>query len=198
MARGATAEVLTRLSTRSMLAGITSAMIQYLPFPALVDGGRSMALGGVQLTIRRTMTAVAVALTLASCLILGEGCSREGATRRARPGVAEPRPGSGERPTIAEAKEALLALLRSNRPPNLRVDTEELSRQAHKPAATGGTSTWGPILIDLSAKTYAFSVTYAAGSRRPCTWTYQGEFEFQHGRWVALAPRLISQALGLG
>jgi hypothetical protein len=104
-------------------------------------------------------------------------------------------PDSKGRPSIAEAKEALLALLRSNMPPNLRLDTEVLSRQAETPDGTSGAFSWGPLFIELSAKTYAYWITYSSRSR-PCTWHYQGDFEFRQGHWVALAPRVLSYALG--
>jgi hypothetical protein len=55
---------------------------------------------------------------------------------------------------------------------------------------------WGPFFVDLPARTYAYSIVYGAGTGRACTWAYEGVFEFQQGRWVALTPRLVNQALG--
>src|SRR4051812_10709963 len=69
------------------------------------------------------------------------------------------------------------------------------SRPADKPDGTSGAFSWEPFLIDMSANSYDYQVIYSPRAR-PCTWRYQGDFEFQQGHWAALAPRVLSYTLG--
>ncbi len=86
--------------------------------------------------------------------------------------------------------------IQSNRPKDLRVDPDDLFRQAHGPVSSSGEVNWEPFAMDLSTKSYRFVVIYFGGPSRSCTWTYQGKFQLQRGRWVALPPVVISQVSG--
>ena len=120
-----------------------------------------------------------IAPILACFLLLAGGCSRLGSG------------GVQRELTADEAKGALLALLRTDRPKDLSVDPEQLSQQRGVFVTEGGLS-WGPLYIDLAKKTYSYSVVYG-----PCTWGYLGQFELRQGHWVALAPRILYQAKGM-
>jgi hypothetical protein len=120
-----------------------------------------------------------IALILACFLLLAGGCSRLGSGGLQRELTAD------------EAKVALLALLGTDRPKDLSVDTEELSQRPGVFVTEGGLS-WGPLYIDLAKKTYSYSVVYGR-----CTWGYEGQFDLRQGRWVALAPRILYQAKGM-
>jgi len=121
-----------------------------------------------------------ISLILACFLLLAGGCSRLGSGGLQRELTAD------------KAKVALLALLQTNRPEDLSVDTEKLSQQPGEFTARSGGLSWGPLYIDLAKKTYSYSAVHG-----PCTWGYQGQFELQQGRWVALAPRVLYQAKGM-
>ena len=115
----------------------------------------------------------AIALILACFLLLAGGCSRLGS-------------GGSQRELTADgAKVALLELLRTNRPKDLSVDTEQLSQRAAEFTAGPDGLFWGPFYIDLVEKTYRYALVYG-----PCTWGFQGQFELRQGRWVALAPKV--------
>jgi hypothetical protein len=86
-------------------------------------------------------------------------------------------------PTIVQAKDALLGLLRSRRLLELSsVDPDRLSQRVEGSRADG-TWDWGPFTVCLSARTYEY---WLASPK--CTRNVTGRLESQAGRWVALPP----------
>ncbi|OWK41105.1 hypothetical protein FRUB_04997 [Fimbriiglobus ruber] len=57
-----------------------------------------------------------------------------------------------------------------------------------------GSPSWGPFTFHLKTQEYAYSRTFGRPPR-VCRWEYRGGFELRTGRWVALPPRVESQAL---
>jgi hypothetical protein len=136
----------------------------------------------MRFTMRRMKTGGAVGLMLASCLILGEGCDQRGAREAVHLGVNGSQQVAAPRPTIDEAKQALLTWLRFTGTKQLvRTDAEELSRRAEEPAGRDGTWQWGPFLIDLPGNRF----TYIISRGKRCSPEYGGRFEVRGGLWVA-------------
>jgi len=92
-----------------------------------------------------------VFIALLACVLLTARCTRPGA------GEAQPR-GQGidtsqTEPTPADAEEALLTLLTTGRPMDLRVEAEHPSREPHRLATEKDVNPWGQLTVDLAAKT---------------------------------------------
>jgi hypothetical protein len=122
-----------------------------------------MRLPRVRFTIWRMLIGVALLAVLMACF--------QGVVR--------------QRLTVVQAREALLALLRSGRVEDLRqLDQQGLSRQAERPAGPGGTWYWGPFLINLPERSYSYQITYG----RRCALISVGRFEARYGRWIAHPP----------
>ncbi len=93
----------------------------------------------------------------------------------------------------AAAKSALLELIRT-KPDGLKWASHTELSEAAVVDNGKGMAWFGPFYLDLNARTYDFRVEY--GQQRVCTWFYQGSFDINNGKWAALPPRLLSQALG--
>jgi hypothetical protein len=87
-----------------------------------------------------------------------------------------------DQPSISEAKEALLALIRSGGARDLRISPDELSRRPQWPRGAAGAWSWGPFKIDLPGKTYGYTLFYSP----KCALEISGRFERGQGRWVAI------------
>ena len=89
-------------------------------------------------------------------LLPDESWPAAGTEVNSQPGGAVPMQGPHGTPSMSEAKEALLAVLRSGGMRDLSsVTPDKLSRQAEEPVGDG-TWQWGPFSIDLSTKTYSY------------------------------------------
>jgi hypothetical protein len=108
-----------------------------------------------------------------------------GTEETSQPGGAVPVQGPHATPSVSEAKEALLAVLRSDGLRDLSfVSPDKLGRQAEEPAGNG-TWHWGPFNIDLSTKTYRYTILYGPGPIHKCALEFGGRFESRQGRWIA-------------
>jgi hypothetical protein len=108
-----------------------------------------------------------------------------GTQETSQEGGAGPMQGPHGTPSVSEAKEALLAVLRSGGLRDLSfVSPDKLGRQAEEPVGDG-TWQWGPFSIDLSAKTYRYTIQYGPGPIHKCALEYWGRFESRQGRWIA-------------
>jgi hypothetical protein len=130
------------------------------------------------------MMGLAASLMLTCCQIHAGGCSQQGSREDVHLGKKGAQHDSDGRPTITEAKEALLAALKSKEMADLSwVDPVELIQQAERPAGTDGTLHWGPFRINLRDKTFSYTVVY--GPDRKCAITTAGHFVAKWGRWTA-------------
>jgi hypothetical protein len=96
--------------------------------------------------------------------------------------------------TAERARAALIELVRSPEPGELK--DFPLERFAGDGVEGGAESpSWGPFSLHLTAREYSYTRTFGQPPR-VCRWQYRGGFELRAGRWVALPPRVESQALG--
>jgi hypothetical protein len=96
--------------------------------------------------------------------------------------------------TAEQARVALIELIRSPEPGELK--DFPLERFVGAGVEGGADSpSWGPFSLHLRERVYTYSRTFGQPPR-VCRWECRGEFELRAGRWVALAPRVESQALG--
>jgi hypothetical protein len=89
--------------------------------------------------------------------------------------------------TGADAKDALLELIRSKPKGMGWADPVKLSKEAVVYDTATDTGSFGPLDLDFARRTYAFTILY--GGTRGCALRYQGSFQLRQGRWVALPPR---------
>jgi hypothetical protein len=94
-----------------------------------------------------------------------------------------------------DAKVAMLELIQSNPQKFTGLDADELSEEGFKGGWFGEPTTWGPFKVNLKDKTYEYWKRYGSSTSRVCTEHGIGEFKWQDGRWIALAPK-VSWALG--
>lgn len=108
-----------------------------------------------------------------------------GTEETSQQGWAVPMQAAHATPSVSEAKEALLAVLRSGEMRDLSsVSPDKLSRQAEEPVGDG-TWHWGPFSIDLSTKTYRYTNHYGPGPIPKCALEFWGKLESRQGRWIA-------------
>jgi hypothetical protein len=120
-------------------------------------------------------------------LLPDESRPAAGTEESSQPGGAVPMQGPHGTPSAAEAKEALLAVLRSGGLRDLSsVSPDKLSRQAEEPVGDG-TWQWGPFTIVLSTKSYRYTIHYGPGPIPKCALEFEGKLESRHGRWIAAA-----------
>jgi hypothetical protein len=96
--------------------------------------------------------------------------------------------------TAERARAALIELIRSPDPGALK--DFPLGRFVGDGVEGGAESpSWGPFSLHLKEREYTYSRAFGPPPR-VCRWEYRGRFELRAGRWVALPPRVESQALG--
>jgi hypothetical protein len=96
--------------------------------------------------------------------------------------------------TAERARTALIELIRSPEPGELK--DFPLERFASDGVESGPTSSsWGPFSLHLTEREYSYARAFGEPPR-VCRWRYRGSFELRGGQWVALPPRIESQALG--
>jgi hypothetical protein len=97
--------------------------------------------------------------------------------------------------TAKLAKEALLEGMRSKELP--RFDADEWAKVPVQEAENGWYDFGGVFRINPSTKKYTM-VIRPPPDVRACTFTFEGEFVLQRGRWLAGSAKVISSALGGG
>ncbi len=113
-----------------------------------------------------------------------------------REAVAEPAESEPPQLTAEVAQAALQALLKSPEAGELKEIPERcFVGAALKVDEEHGEAQWGPFQLGLDGKWYTYTLAYGSPPR-VCTWFYRGEFRMRDGRWVALPPKVTSQALG--
>ena len=130
--------------------------------------------------MRRVIITIALACGLS-------GCARD-----------EPQPEPDEalpELTAERAREALIDLIRSPEPGELQ--DFPLAQFEGEGVVTDDdhTPSWGPFSLRLAEREYTYIRVFGEPPR-VCRWHFRGSFEFKNGQWVALPPRVESQALG--
>ena len=97
--------------------------------------------------------------------------------------------------TAERARSALIELIRSPDPGQLKDFPLERFAADGAESWADGSASWGPFALHLRAREYSYSRAFGAPPR-VCRWHFRGGFEFKQGRWVAMPPRVESQALG--
>jgi hypothetical protein len=95
--------------------------------------------------------------------------------------------------TAELGREALLERMRSKE--LSRFDADEWARVPVQEGENGWYHFGGVFLINPATKKYTMEIGPGPGVRA-CTFTYEGDFVLQRGRWVARPAKMIGSALG--
>jgi len=100
--------------------------------------------------------------------------------------------------TAAKAKQALIGLMETReQAPVCRADIKKFGEVAVSVVPDDlGRASWGPFTLDLAGMRYRFRVGSQPG--QPGFWfmEYEGRFELQGGKWVALPFQMTTHGRG--
>src|SRR5262245_21353044 len=102
--------------------------------------------------------------------------------------------------TAEKAKQALIGLMETrNEAPVCRADIKTFGEVVPEVDENNlGLAYWGPFTLDLASMRYRFSVGGGKPGGPGGFWRaeYEGAFELQNGKWVALPPKATLYAHG--
>jgi hypothetical protein len=97
--------------------------------------------------------------------------------------------------TPETAQAALIDLIRSDSAGHLKGFPLDDFTKSPVEGGPGQSAKWGPFRMALGEKQYHYTLAPREDARA-CAWEFQGAFELRDGRWMALPPQVVSQALG--
>jgi len=95
--------------------------------------------------------------------------------------------------TAEQAKDAMIELIRSSDPG--RLGDFPLARFANDKVQTieGDKASWACFWFDLKTKKYTYREDNGLDGKARYLAECEGSFEFRHGKWVAVKPRVLSE-----
>jgi hypothetical protein len=138
-----------------------------------------------------TIRVISISVVAATLLGLSVGCSSDADPKRAPIAKIAHEPML----TAERAKEALLDRMRSGGLSGF--DAQQWAKAALQEAEDGWFDFGGTFRVNPSMKKYTM-VIEPPPNVRACTFTFEGTFLLQEGRWVAGPTRVVGSALGRG